>query len=213
MLNRTPDFLIPCLCIGISNPSGCHVHIREYARIKGIIKQENLKGARVTSPVVQNSISISPLPLFPRSEYLVHSSLHLYQLPHNKYMHIWLHILCIGMLCFRNQCKAIFGAVSRLVCASTCASKRYFVDIGIRSVHWHWNFPPLVQACDKIVWLIEAEWRIYASVNYPSLVQIMLPGRRQAIIRTNVGMLLIGPSGTNFSEILIVTQIFSIKEM
>ena len=29
------------------------------------------------------------------------------------------------------------------------------------------------------------------------------PGRRQAIIWTNAGMLLIGPLGTNFSEILI----------
>ena len=39
------------------------------------------------------------------------------------------------------------------------------------------------------------------------------PGRRQAIIRTNAGILLIGPLGTNFSEILIGIQIFSIKEM
>ena len=29
------------------------------------------------------------------------------------------------------------------------------------------------------------------------------PGRRQAIIWTNAGILLIGPLGTNFSEILI----------
>ena len=36
------------------------------------------------------------------------------------------------------------------------------------------------------------------------------PGRRQAIIRTNAGILLIG---TNFSKILIEIQIFSIKEM
>ena len=39
------------------------------------------------------------------------------------------------------------------------------------------------------------------------------PGRRQAIIRTNAGILLIGPPGTNFSEILIGIQIFSIKIM
>ena len=39
------------------------------------------------------------------------------------------------------------------------------------------------------------------------------PGRRQAIIWTNSGILLIGPLGTNFSEILIRIQIFSIKEM
>ena len=39
------------------------------------------------------------------------------------------------------------------------------------------------------------------------------PGRRQAIIWTNAGTLLIGPLGTNFSEILIGIQTFSFKKM
>ena len=39
------------------------------------------------------------------------------------------------------------------------------------------------------------------------------PGRRQAIIWTNAGILLIGPLGTNFSEILIEMQIFSFRKM
>ena len=39
------------------------------------------------------------------------------------------------------------------------------------------------------------------------------PGRRQAIIWTNAGILLIGPSGTNFSEILIEIHTFSFKKM
>ena len=39
------------------------------------------------------------------------------------------------------------------------------------------------------------------------------PGRRQAIIRTNAGILLIRPFGTNFSEILIEIIIFSFKKM
>ena len=39
------------------------------------------------------------------------------------------------------------------------------------------------------------------------------PGRRQAIIRTNAGMLLIGPLGTNFSEILIKIHTFLLKKM
>ena len=38
------------------------------------------------------------------------------------------------------------------------------------------------------------------------------PGRRQAIIWTNAGILLIGPLGTNFSEILIGIQTFSFKK-
>ena len=39
----------------------------------------------------------------------------------------------------------------------------------------------------------------------------LLPGRRQAIIWTNAGILLIGPLGTNFSEILIAIETFSFK--
>ena len=39
------------------------------------------------------------------------------------------------------------------------------------------------------------------------------PDRRQAIIWTNAGILLIGPLGTNFSEILIEIQTFSFKKM
>ena len=39
------------------------------------------------------------------------------------------------------------------------------------------------------------------------------PGRRQAIIWTNAGILLIGPLGTNFSEISIKIQTFSFTKM
>ena len=39
------------------------------------------------------------------------------------------------------------------------------------------------------------------------------PGRRQAIISTNAGILLIGPCGTNFSEILIGIHTFSFKKI
>ena len=39
------------------------------------------------------------------------------------------------------------------------------------------------------------------------------PGRRQAIIWTNAGILLIGPLETNFSEILSEIQSFSFKKM
>ena len=38
------------------------------------------------------------------------------------------------------------------------------------------------------------------------------PGRYEAIIWTNAGILLIGPLETNFSEILFQFQIFSIEE-
>ena len=38
-------------------------------------------------------------------------------------------------------------------------------------------------------------------------------GRRQAIIWTNAGILLIGPLGTNFSEILIAIEAFSFQKI
>ena len=41
----------------------------------------------------------------------------------------------------------------------------------------------------------------------------LLPGRRQAIIWTDAGMLLIGPLGTNFSEILIDIHTFAFTKM
>ena len=41
----------------------------------------------------------------------------------------------------------------------------------------------------------------------------LFPGRRQAIIWSNVGKLLIGPLGTNFSESLIEIYTFSLKKM
>ena len=54
---------------------------------------------------------------------------------------------------------------------------------------------------------IDAEWRIYASVNQSSLVQIMA-ACRQAITWAIVEILFIGPLGTNFSDILIGIQTF-----
>ena len=41
----------------------------------------------------------------------------------------------------------------------------------------------------------------------------LAPGRRQAIIWTIAGILLVGPLGTNFSEISIGIQLFSFKKM
>ena len=41
----------------------------------------------------------------------------------------------------------------------------------------------------------------------------LAPGRHQAIIQINAGILLIGPLGTNFTEILIRIQTFSLKKM
>ena len=62
--------------------------------------------------------------------------------------------------------------------------------------------------------LIEAEWLIYVS----NLTTIgsdngLTPGRGQAIIWTNAGILLTGPLGTKFSEISIEIQTYSFKKV
>ena len=56
----------------------------------------------------------------------------------------------------------------------------------------------------------------YICVGYLAIIGSdngLLPGRRQAIIWIIVGILLIGPLGINFSEILIEIKIFSFKKM
>ena len=42
---------------------------------------------------------------------------------------------------------------------------------------------------------------------------VLSPGRHQAIVWTNAGILLIGPLGTKFTEILIEILTFSVKKM
>ena len=54
-----------------------------------------------------------------------------------------------------------------------------------------------------LISLIEAEWRIYVSkITIIGTDNGLSPGRRQAIIWTNAG-LLIGPLRTNFNELVI----------
>ena len=61
---------------------------------------------------------------------------------------------------------------------------------------------------------IEADWCIYASINYANIVSdnSLSPGRRQAIIWTNTGLLSFEPLWTKFSAILVKIQ-FSFDKM
>ena len=63
--------------------------------------------------------------------------------------------------------------------------------------------------------LIEAKWRIYASLNWVIIGSDngLSPVRCQAIIWTNAGILLIGPLGTSCCELLIGIQTFSFKKL
>ena len=84
-----------------------------------------------------------------------------------------------------------------------------------RSVTHKWNLwvPNLQVICSSLT-----HWGRVTHICVFNLTIIgsdngLSPDRRQAIIRTNAGILLIGPLGTNFSEILIGIQTFSFKKM
>ena len=67
-------------------------------------------------------------------------------------------------------------------------------------------------------WQVLTHWGLVTHICVDTLTNIgsdsgLLPGRRQAIIWTNAGILLIGHLGTNFSEILIRIQTFSLKKI
>ena len=63
--------------------------------------------------------------------------------------------------------------------------------------------------------LIEAEWRIYASVKHTNIASDngLSPVRRQAIISTNADISSIRPWGTYFGDILVKIQNISFKEL
>ena len=65
----------------------------------------------------------------------------------------------------------------------------------------------------KNILLIDATWCLYVSASYAIIGSDngLPPNRPQAITWTNAGLLLIGPRGTNFSEIWIEIPMFSFK--
>ena len=66
-----------------------------------------------------------------------------------------------------------------------------------------------------LVYLTEAEWRLYASVNWCIIGSDkgLSPDLRQVIIRINTGILLPRTLGTNFNEIIIEVHTFSSKKI
>ena len=98
----------------------------------------------------------------------------------------------------------------------------FSVTISTRTVHWHFR---LFISCIKSNWLLyrrsarkplKTHWGRVTHICVGKLTIIgsdngLSPGRRQVIIWTNAGILLIGPLGTKFSEMLIAIDTFSFK--
>ena len=95
---------------------------------------------------------------------------------------------------------------------------------------WHINLAVSQIMCNSTVlvnvFFFHGSWRILQLTHWGRVTHICVgnltiigpdnglsPGRRQAIIWTNAGILLIGPWGTNFNEILIGIQTFSFTKM
>ena len=101
-------------------------------------------------------------------------------------MHHW-DAACVlslpGLLSFRDNCSN--------------SGYRIFIDKPLSPLT-HWG---------RVTHICVSELTIIGSDNGLS------PGRRQAIIWNNAGLLLIEPLGTNFSEISIGIQTFSFKKM
>ena len=101
--------------------------------------------------------------------------------------------------------------------------KAYVLGIGTKCKAWFtfsWNWKiefPTVLSKEHFVTAL-THW---GRVTHICVIKLTItgsdnglsPGRRQPIIRTNAGILLIEPLGTNFSEILIEIQLFSFKKM
>ena len=90
-------------------------------------------------------------------------------------------------------------------------NKKIYFKIHLKNILQNLDY--FVQA--SMYYVNEVEWRIYASVNCTIIDSDngLSPGRRQAIIWTNAGVLLIGPLEANFSEILIDIYTFSFKKI
>ena len=83
----------------------------------------------------------------------------------------------------------------------------YYHNFKVISPVWLIHLCPLLTHWGRVTHICVGKLTIIGSDNGLS------PGRRQAIIWTNDGILLIGPLGTNFNEISIGIQTFSFKKM
>ena len=96
---------------------------------------------------------------------------------------------CTWKCCLRNG--------GQFVLAPMCSAESVFMS---------WHHPDLTH-WGRVTHICVGKLTIIGSDNGLS------PGRRQAIVWTIAGILQIGPLGTNFSEILIGIQTFSLKKM
>ena len=129
-----------------------------------------------------------------------------------------------------SRCKQVFRCQSRMVTSWNGNSFGITGPLSWESTGHGWFAPTKGRYWELIssqflVWtstpIHEGALTHWGRVTHTCVVKLTIigsdnglsPGRRQAIIWTNPGILLIGRLGTNFSEILIGIQTFSFKKM
>ena len=128
--------------------------------------------------------------------------------------------LCQGSMCCPVHSKNIF---TRLIAIcehlfSGLASRNYvYINKWLpKPTLSHYETPVSV-----VIWEVKPALTHWGRVTHICVSDVtsigsdngLSPGRRQAIIRTNAGILLIRPVGTNFSEFLVEILIFWFKKM
>ena len=105
--------------------------------------------------------------------------------------------------------RGIFKSISRIYIYinSRGIFKTIFTMPGAKYFRWNMFTPSLLTHWGRVTHICVGKQTIIGSDNGLS------PGRRQAITWTNAGILLIGPFGTNFSEISIKILTFSFTKM
>ena len=100
-----------------------------------------------------------------------------------------------------------------------CEGLQQIMQISVLSVQADTKMDGYWNSCSNAFsWLPLTHWGRVTHICIGKLTIIasdngLSPGRRQAIIWTNAGILLIGPQGTNFSEMLIEIHKFSFKKI
>ena len=98
--------------------------------------------------------------------------------------------------------------------ASPVLTKWWKLELTCYQIWWP-NFGYQIWFCTRL--LIESKWCImHICISELTIIVSdngLFPGWRQAIIWTNAGILLFGPLETNFCEIWIKIQTFSLKKM
>ena len=100
-------------------------------------------------------------------------------------------------------------------------------EMPLKSIQWlhdfDWGFIPQILSKPRVTWATDSYWSLthWVQVTHICVSKLTIiasdnglsPGRRQAIIWTNAGTLLIGPLGIKFNEILIEIHTFSFKKI